>query len=97
MPRFNGLDAEDWVFKIKEFFNNYEVPTDQRIKITSFHMEGPVYAWYKWVINNSLVEMWPEFLNALLLQFGTSLYDDPKAALKELRQTNSMAEYQNQF
>lgn len=41
VPRFNGIDAEDWVFKIKEFFKVYGVPEEQRIKVASFHMEGP--------------------------------------------------------
>lgn len=97
MPRFNGSDTKDWVFKIKGFFDIYGVATEQRIKIASFHMQGPAYAWYKLVMKNLLVETWPEFLNALLLRLGTSLYDDPKVALKEFRQTNSVAEYHNQF
>lgn len=97
VPRFNGVEAEDWVFKIKEFFDIYEVPNEQRIKIASFHMEGATYAWYKWVMKNSSVQTWPEFLNALLLHFGASLYDDPKAALKELRQVSTVTEYQMQF
>lgn len=60
-------------------------------------MEGAAYAWYKWVMKNALMQTWPEFLNALLLRFGTSLYDDPKAALKELRQNSTVTEYQTQF
>lgn len=32
-----------------------------------------------------------------MLRFGTSLYDDLKVALKELKQTNTVAEYQTQF
>lgn len=42
VQRFNGIEAEDWVFKIKEFFDIYGVPVEQRIKIASFHMEGQV-------------------------------------------------------
>lgn len=33
----------------------------------------------------------------LQLRFGTSLYDDLKAALKELKQTNTVSEYQAKF
>lgn len=43
------------------------------------------------------MQTWPDFLNALILRFGTSLYDDPKAALKELKQTSTVTEYQTQF
>lgn len=92
VPRFNGEDAEDWAFKIKEFFDVYGVAVEQRIKIALFHMEGPAYAWYKWVIKNELVSTWPEFLRALILRFGTSLYDDPKVAL-----TGTVSKYQAQF
>lgn len=97
VPRFNGTEAEDWVFKIKEIFEIYGVPMDQRIKIASFHMKGQAYAWYKWVVKNGLVQSWGEFLAALLLRFGTSLYDDPKAALKELKQKDTMTKYQTNF
>lgn len=79
------------------FLYIYGVPIDQRIKIASFHMEGLVYTWYIWVIKNALVQTWAEFLNAWLLRFGTSLYDDPKAALKELKQTGTVVEYQTWF
>lgn len=70
---------------------------EQRIKIASFHMEGPTYAWYKWVVKNNLVHNWNEFLTTLLLRFGTFIFDDPKAALKELKQTSTVVEYQTKF
>lgn len=96
VPRFNGEEVEDWIFKIKDF-KIYGVSVDQRIKIASFHMEGAAYSWYKWVTKNELVQNWNEFLTALQLRFGTSLYDDPKAALKELKQTATVSEYQSKF
>lgn len=55
VPRFKGEEPEDWIFKIKEFFEIYGVPSEQRIKIASFHMEGAAYLWYKWVTKNGLV------------------------------------------
>lgn len=97
IPHFNGEDAEDWVFKIQELFHVHGTPEEQRIKFASFHMEGAAYAWNKWVMKNQLVRNWREFLEALLLRLGTSLYDDPKAALKELKQSSTVAEYQSQF
>lgn len=45
VPISNGIEVEDWVFKIKDFFFHiYGVPVEQGIKILSFHMEGPAYA-----------------------------------------------------
>lgn len=43
------------------------------------------------------MQNWQEFLTTLQLRFGTSLYDDPKATLKELRQTTIVADYQSKF
>lgn len=84
IPYFNGEDAKDWIFKIEELFEAYDTPKDQRMKFTLFHMDGPAYAWYKWVTKNKSVRTWREFLDALLLSFGSSLYDNLKIALKEL-------------
>ncbi|KAF7818664.1 Transposon Ty3-G Gag-Pol polyprotein [Senna tora] len=97
LPHFDGSDAEDWIFKVEEFFQIYNTPMDQRIRLASLHMKGAAYAWYKWIVQNSLVQSWDEFLKALLLRFGTELYDDPRVALKQLRQTSSVAEYQAKF
>lgn len=94
---FDGTEAEDWTFKILEFFDAYKVPNDQRINVASFHMSGAAYSWYKWVVKNNLVQTWEEFLKALLVRFGSSLYEDLKAALNELRQTDSVSEYQSKF
>lgn len=60
-------------------------------------MSGAAYAWYKWLMKGDLVYTWEAFLNALLFQFGTTLYEDPRAALKELKQTSTVAEYQARF
>lgn len=97
VPRFAGEDAEDWIFNIKELFEIYGVPVEQRIKIASFHMEGAAYSWYKWVTKNWLVQTWNKFLTTLQLRFGSSLYDDPKVALKELKQVATVSEYQSKF
>ncbi|KAF7843788.1 Transposon Ty3-I Gag-Pol polyprotein [Senna tora] len=44
------------------------------------------YSWYKWMHQNNLLKSWQGFVNELLLRFGTSLFDDPTAALKDIKQ-----------
>ncbi|KAF7810997.1 scopoletin glucosyltransferase-like [Senna tora] len=97
IPSFNGTNAEDWVFKIKQFFRIYTTTSEQKIYLASFHMEGPAYAWYKWVCQNQPDLTWDEFLAALLNRFGSTLYENPKTALKQLIQVNDVAEYQDKF
>lgn len=38
------------------------------------------------MMKGDFVYTWEAFLNALLLRFGTTLYEDPRVALKELKQ-----------
>ena len=41
VPHFDGTDVSSWIFKIEQFFQFYNTPNDQRIMISSFHLEGP--------------------------------------------------------
>ena len=67
------------------------------MKVASFHMVGAAYSWYKWLVRNQYTDDWNEFTEALRNRFGTDFYKNPCEALKELHQTGSVAEYQQQF
>ncbi|KAF7835948.1 putative polyprotein [Senna tora] len=97
IPHFDGFGAEDLIFKIQEFFRIYNTPMEQRISIASLHMKSVAYNWYKWMNQNGKLKSWSGFLDALGVRFGTSLFDDPKAALKDVRQNGSVEEYQARF
>nr|KYP38539.1 hypothetical protein KK1_040202 [Cajanus cajan] len=60
-------------------------------------MVGPAYSWYKWLICNHYTQDWGVFVQAMHHRFRSNLYDNPQEALKELKQTGSVAEYQSQF
>ena len=97
IPTFDGDNVDDWLFRIEEYFDVANTPEDQHIKIASFHMIEPAYAWYKWMIKNQYTQDWMIFADALQKRFGTNLYDNPREALKELKQQGTVAEYQSQF
>ncbi|KAF7831756.1 Retrovirus-related Pol polyprotein [Senna tora] len=97
IPRFNGEDAEGWVYSIEEFFEIYATPSDQRLKLASVHLDGPARDWYIWVEPNKTVSTYFEFISGILVRFGKTLYEDPKTALKKLQQENSGEDYQAQF
>ncbi|KAF7844237.1 RVP_2 domain-containing protein [Senna tora] len=40
-----GTDLERWLFKMEEFFELYETPMKQRVKLASLHMEGDASDW----------------------------------------------------
>ncbi|XP_072066694.1 uncharacterized protein [Arachis hypogaea] len=48
-------------------------------------------------INNNMAYTCEAFLEAMVLRFGKNLYYDPRTAIKELKQSGSVEEYQCQF
>ncbi|XP_042483730.1 uncharacterized protein LOC122064089 isoform X2 [Macadamia integrifolia] len=96
VPRFDGTDVVGWIFKATQFFEYHQTPQDQRILISSFHMEGPALSWFQWMHSNLIVSL-PQFLQALKLRYGPSIYEDPKGKLAKLRQVTTVATYQAQF
>ena len=60
-------------------------------------MVGSAYAWYKWLMRNNYTHDRFSFVEVLQKRFGTDLYNNPQDTLKELKQTGSVAEYQDQF
>ena len=97
IPMFDGEGVEEWVFKVHEYFDIYDVSTEMRLRVISFHLCGAAYTWYRLGVDNGIRYTWEAFLDALLVRFGNNTFFDPKATLKELKQTQSVAEYQFQF
>lgn len=72
VPRFDGLDPLEWIFKITQFFK-YHLTLDQdRLTISSFYMDGPTLAWFQWLTHNGQLASWPGFLQALETRFASS-------------------------
>lgn len=42
MPRFDGKDAEHWLYLVRRYFIFNKVPEDQKLLIVSFHLDGIV-------------------------------------------------------
>lgn len=45
IPKFQGGDPAQWIYKMGTFFNFYEVFVEQRLTITSLAMEGDALEW----------------------------------------------------
>jgi len=97
IPMFDGKGVEEWIFKTQQYFELYPLAEEQRIRTGSFHFNGAAYSWYRWIINNHVQQTWEQYLEGLRLRFGANLYHDPRTALKELKQTTYVGEYQSQF
>ena len=97
VSHFDGTDVSSQIFKIEQFFQLYNTPDDQRIMISSFHLEGSTLSQCKWMHANGFIESWRGVLKAINLIFGPSMYEDSRGALSKLQQTTTIAVYQAQF
>jgi len=39
-PRFHGGDTTEWLSKAKQYFEYHEVPVEQAVRFTTFHLDG---------------------------------------------------------
>jgi hypothetical protein len=93
IPRFDGTEPLNWIFKIKQFFEFHRTPEDQRLSIASFYMEGDALTWFQWMFTNGQLHSWPAFLHALELRFAPSQFEDPKGTLFKLCQNTTVRDY----
>jgi hypothetical protein len=85
-PRFDGENPAGWSYKVKQFFEYYQTPLFQRIRMASFHMEGEALVWFQDADELGQFPTWDAFLQALLTRFGPAI-NDPMEALMTPRQS----------
>jgi hypothetical protein len=54
-PKFDGIDPIDWVLKAQQFFSYGQIPENQKVLISAFHMEGRALQWYNWLMESAPV------------------------------------------
>nr|GMD73853.1 Transposon Ty3-G Gag-Pol polyprotein [Ipomoea batatas] len=97
LPRFDGSDPHGWVFRIQEYFDFYDTPDTQRLRIAGFTMEGKASEWYQWMKKNRLLTTWKEFLQNVTKRFGESRFEDFQGKLSKLTQQTTVTAYQAEF
>jgi hypothetical protein len=70
---------------------------DQQVQLASFYLEGIALQWHQWLAKFRGPLTWDEFTNAIQLRFGPTNYEDPSEALTRLKQTTTIAVYQEAF
>ncbi|GFY86884.1 alpha/beta-Hydrolases superfamily protein [Actinidia rufa] len=68
-----------------------------RVQLASFHLEGIALQWLRWLTKFKGPLTWDELTKAVLLRFGPTEYKDPSEALTRLKQTSTVAAYQETF
>ncbi|KAM2118242.1 hypothetical protein ACFX1R_011685 [Malus domestica] len=94
------IDGENplaWIYKAEQYFSFYNIPDDQRVLTASFHFEGEVLHWFRWLDCLHTTPTWWEFTKSLCMEFGPSAFEDSAEALFKLRQTGSLRDYISEF
>lgn len=50
VPRFDGSNPTDWLFRIQAYFDYYGTPEETRLQIVAFHLEGCAASWFQWTM-----------------------------------------------
>jgi hypothetical protein len=87
-PHFDGTNVHEWIFRVEQFFDYYDIPDLDRLTI-----DKDVVPWYQMVQRTHPFTSWIEFTRGLELDFGPSVYDCPRATLFKLTQTGTVSEY----
>nr|GEV23979.1 putative nucleotidyltransferase, ribonuclease H [Tanacetum cinerariifolium] len=81
----------------EQYFEFQRVETEDQVQLASFHLDGIALQWHRWITKFRGPMTWAEFSKALLGRFGPTDYEDPAEALSRLKQTATVASYQEAF
>ena len=96
-PMFWGENPTTWIYRANLYFKYYNVSPNEQLVLASFHMDGEALVWYQDCEEFGIFDRWETMVQALLLNFGTTSYDDPIEALTRLRQTSTVAVFKGKF
>ena len=96
-PKFTGEDPTGWIYRAEQYFEFQNISTHQRVQLASFHLEGIALQWHRWLTKFKGPLSWQDFTKALLHRFGPTEFNDPSEALTRLKQTSTVALYQEEF
>lgn len=86
-----------WIYKAEQYFEFQNIPAEQQVQLASFHLEGIALQWHRWLTKFRGPLMWSEFSKAVIRRFGPTDYENPSEALARLKQTTTVAAYQEAF
>ena len=83
----------------KHFFKVDKTPNDRRLELIQVHLEGRALQWHQTLMSQEEeIDMnWHKYIQCLREQFGQHLIYDPVSELVNLKQIDSVLEYQHKF
>ncbi|KAL3652512.1 hypothetical protein CASFOL_002193 [Castilleja foliolosa] len=96
-PRCDGNEPRRWINQVKEYFDYNDTPLNDRLLSVAMMLEGPAADWYRWRMNNGLIDSWEDFLMKFKLRFDPLHDVDYFGQLARTRQIGTVMEYQTAF
>ncbi|VFQ72160.1 unnamed protein product [Cuscuta campestris] len=96
-PKCDGSVPLRWLYKVKEYFDFYATPPDERLRCVALMLEGSAADWFRWRMTNRMISDWDDFVAKFKLRFDPLLFVDYFGQLAKLRQRGSVMEYQEEF
>lgn len=85
---------------MEQFFLIDDIPEESKVSLASMHFDGEASAWHQALVQEDeealILRNWRGYRNRLKERFEEVL-DDPIAELKELKETEGIAEYHAKF
>ena len=96
-PRFDGSDANNWIYRVKYYFDHLMMPQAQRLHYVVMLFDPPASEWvFNYSANNDFVT-WHEFLEDVRLRFDPQSFQNYFSLIAKLTQTGSVVDYHNTF
>lgn len=97
-PRFDGTQVREWMYKCEQFFLLDGTPVDSRVRLASIHLDGLALRWHLNYMRNrfDIYPPWSQYAAAVTARFGEA-YEDPLAALIQVKQSGKVQEYIDEF
>ncbi|GMI80696.1 hypothetical protein HRI_001738900 [Hibiscus trionum] len=99
-PRFDGLDFREWMCKLEQYFEAEGVPDFAKVRVVMLHLEGKALQWHQFLSKShpDLNSMsWQNYVQLLRERFAPGGFDGPFSDLIELRQTDTVDKYYEDF
>ncbi|KAI9156198.1 hypothetical protein LWI28_002074 [Acer negundo] len=96
--RYDGRnDPTTWIGKAEKYFSLHDIAHSDKVTSASFYLEGDALLWFQTLEHEMIYMTWEDFRLGILSRFGPTKFEDPFSQLIQLKQTNSVIEYQTRF
>ncbi|XP_076896743.1 uncharacterized protein LOC143549833 [Bidens hawaiensis] len=97
-PNFNRFkNPRGWTLKPEKYFRYYHIPDEEKVDVSSMHLEGDALDLYSWLSVDQTVSIWEELIQAFQKNFGPAEFENPDEYLISIKQTGYAQEYRQEF